>query len=539
MTSLKSKLMLLGIVSVVIGLVLIGLNFFSIQQGNRALSNVYEHQIVPASALQEIDSDLKEVRFRMAGVLLDVMPAVGSRNHLLEVKKRVPEQWSVFKSVSNLGGISADAKKDIELIEAKLPQFLTFLDRLGEAYAKEERENITIMLEDEWPIIYASLVKPISRILPEQQAAVKLTYARSQQHGEQMLSIGGAVAIFAILIITFSVAKTSNAIRRDVSVLTDALSSIADGDIGIEVAKTRLSEFNTMTISVRDMLKNFQEIVSGAKETAIHTTRAAEQLLDQVSTMLRQGEERNARILQVSSAAEQLNASINEVAGIATRTADAVGSNEQYAVDGNANMDKSNEITGKVSSAVKNSSETIDRLGESIQQIGQITTVINDIAEQTNLLALNAAIEAARAGEQGRGFAVVADEVRQLAKRTATSTNEISTVVESVRRDMDLAVKAMGNVQSETEQSVGYNQRTGTALQQIVVSAHEVSQLVSHIVGSTDQQSVATGEVAANMAEIANISQDNFDSLQQMRSDAEELSSLSNNLQQLIGKFKV
>ena len=112
MTSLKSKLMLLGIVSVAIGLVLIGLNFFSIQQGNRALSNVYEHQIVPASALQEIDSDLKEIRFRMAGVLLDVMPAVGSRNHLNEVRKRVPEQWALFKAVSNLGNISEDAKQD-------------------------------------------------------------------------------------------------------------------------------------------------------------------------------------------------------------------------------------------------------------------------------------------------------------------------------------------------------------------------------------------------------------------------------------------
>ncbi len=539
MTSLKSKLMLLGIVSVVIGLVLIGLNFFSIQQGNRALSNVYEHQIVPATALQEIDSDLKEIRFRMAGVLLDVMPAVGSLNHLKEVRKRVPEQWALFKAVSNLGKISEDAKKDMALVETKLPQFFAFLDRLSEAYRKESQDTISLMLEDEWPIIYANLVKPLSRLLPEQQEAVKLTYARSQEHGEQMLSIGGAVAIFAILIIAFSVVTTSKAIRRDANALTDALSSIANGDIGITVATTRLSEFNTMAISVGDMVKNFQDIVSGAKDTAVHTTRAAEQLLYQVSYMLQQGEERNARILQVSSAAEELNASINEVAGVAARTADAVGSNEKYAVDGNVNMDKSNEITGKVSSAVKNSSETIDRLGESIQQIGQITTVINDIAEQTNLLALNAAIEAARAGEQGRGFAVVADEVRQLAKRTATSTSEISTVVESIRHDMDLAVKAMGTVQDETEQSVGYNQLTGSALQQIVASAHELSQLVSHIVGSTDQQSVATGEVAANMAEIANISQDNFDSLEKMRRDAEELSSLSSNLQQLIGKFRV
>jgi methyl-accepting chemotaxis protein len=539
MNSLKSKLLLVGVISVLITLSLVGLNFFGIQQGNLALSNVYEHQIVPATALQEIDRDLKEVRFRMAGVLLDVMPAVGSRNHLQEVKKNVPEQWRIFKSTSNLGNFSDEASKDIAGVEKKMPQFTAFLERLSEAYRKEDRDAISDMLEDEWPLMYMALVKPISRLLPEQQAAVKITYAKSYRHGNRMLLIGGAVSIFAIFIIAISVFTTFRTINRDARVLTDALAGIADGNLGLEVGNPRLSEFSAMAVSLRNMLIYLQDIVSGVKSTATHTAESAERLLQQVNNMLQRDDERNARILQVSSAAEELNASISEVADVSSRTADAVGNNEQFAMDGNTNMVKNSEITAKVLSAVTNSSESIDRLDTSIQQIGQITTVIDDIAEQTNLLALNAAIEAARAGEQGRGFAVVADEVRQLAKRTATSTKEISSVVELVRRDMDSAVKAMDSVQQETEQSSNYNELTATALKQIVSSAHDVSQLVSHIVGSTGQQSMATGEVAANMAEIANISQDNFDSLQQMRGAADELSSLAAGLQKLTEVFRL
>lgn len=539
MNSLKSKLLLVGIISVIISLSLIVLNFFSIQQGNRALSNVYEHQIVPAAALQEIDRDLKEIRFRMTGVLLDIMPSVGSRNHLAEVRQRIPEQWMAFKNTSNLNALSTDAQADVAAIDKKLPEFEAFLQRLDVAYNKEDQSAISFLLEDEWPMMHIGLIKPIARLLPEQQEAVRLTYMNSQQHGRQMLLTGGGVSIFAILIIAISVFTTTRTIGRDATVLTRALASIAEGNIGTVIVGTRLTEFSTMASSLHNTLQHLQEIVSGVKSTATYAARSADNLLQQVNGMLHSGEERNTRILQVSSAAEELNASITEVANTAVQTATAVNSNERLAMDGNDNMGKHREVTSKVIVAVKNSATTIDRLDESIQQIGQITTVINDIAEQTNLLALNAAIEAARAGEQGRGFAVVADEVRQLAKRTAASTREISTVVETVRHEMDSAVSAMDIVKQETEQSAGYNKLTGDALNQIVSAAQEVSQFVSHIVESTDQQSLATSEVATNMTEIADISQDNFDSLQQMRTDAEELSSLSSNLQQLIGKFQI
>ena len=129
--------------------------------------------------------------------------------------------------------------------------------------------------------------------------------------------------------------------------------------------------------------------------------------------------------------------------------------------------------------------------------------------------------------------------MRQLAERTASSTKEITGVVETVRREMAMAMEAMDSVQHEAEQNAGYNQLTSDALSQIVSAAHRVSELVSHIVHSTSQQSIATSEVAANMEGIAVLSQENSDSVQHMRSTAEELSSLSGQLQELVGKFRV
>ncbi len=539
MNSLKAKLMLVGVVSVLIALSLIGLDFYTIQQGNRALSNVYEHQIVPAAALQQMDSDLKEIRFRMTGVLLDVMPTVGSRNHLQEVRQRIPEQWSLFKGSSNLAALSADATDDVATIEKNLPKLNAFMDKLDAAYSKEDHDALSALLEDEWPLMHSGLIKPIARLLPEQQDAVKNTYAGSQQRGHQMLLLGGGVSVVAILVIAISVFTTSRAIGRDATALTGALSAVAEGNIGTSVGDTRLSEFRQMASSLKNTLQHLQEIVGGVQSAAERTALSADSLLQQVTGVSSRGNDRNARMLQVTSAAEQLSASINEVANTATQAAEAVQSNEQLALEGNGNMSKSREVNAKVMQAVHNSAQTINQLNDSIQQIGQITTVINEIAEQTNLLALNAAIEAARAGEQGRGFAVVADEVRQLAERTASSTKEISGVVETVRREMASAMQAMDSVQHEAEQNAGYNQLTSDALSQIVSAAHRVSELVSHIVHSTSQQSIATSEVAANMEGIAVLSQENSDSVQQMRGTAEELSSLSGQLQQLVGKFRV
>jgi methyl-accepting chemotaxis protein len=193
----------------------------------------------------------------------------------------------------------------------------------------------------------------------------------------------------------------------------------------------------------------------------------------------------------------------------------------------------------KVVATAHNSVGIVSNLNDSIKKIGQISTIIKEIADQTNLLALNAAIEAARAGEQGRGFAVVADEVRKLAERTASSTSEITSAVDTIRTQTEAAVASMGEVEQEVLACENFNRLTGDALEQIVSAANEVTGLVSQIADSTKEQTSASENVARNMEDISSLTEEDSVSLRQVGAAADDVSHLANELQQLVGKFRV
>jgi aerotaxis receptor len=188
------------------------------------------------------------------------------------------------------------------------------------------------------------------------------------------------------------------------------------------------------------------------------------------------------------------------------------------------NMESSIVATGKVANTVQNSSQTISDLGASIQKIGAIANTIKDIAEQTNLLALNAAIEAARAGEQGRGFAVVADEVRKLAERTASSTKDIAITIGEINAISEAAVKSMHGAVSEVEAGIELIRKNGDGLKEIMKATTSVTERVDHIAKSSMEQSVASESVANSLERITGLVDNNTQSAKDAKSSADELS---------------
>ncbi len=224
---------------------------------------------------------------------------------------------------------------------------------------------------------------------------------------------------------------------------------------------------------------------------------------------------------------------------MASKAAEAVSLNEQLAHNGNANVSANMSVIGNVVSTVNDSVNIVNQLNHSIQKINQIANVIKEIADQTNLLALNAAIEAARAGEQGRGFAVVADEVRKLAERTSTSTQEISGVINNIRAETTRAVAAMGNVETEVIKGSNLSQLTGDTLKQILDAAGKATDSVNTIVISTREQSTATQDVARNLEQISLVSEQNELGVQDVGRMAVELANIATELQSVIGQFKV
>ena len=192
-----------------------------------------------------------------------------------------------------------------------------------------------------------------------------------------------------------------------------------------------------------------------------------------------------------------------------------------------------------IADSVSSTAKKVEGLGKSSDQIGRIIGVINDIADQTNLLALNAAIEAARAGEQGRGFAVVADEVRKLAERTTTATKEIAEMIRTVQEETKIAVAAMEEGNKQVEEGVSTIARAGDSLKEIIHMSEEVGEMVTHIATAATDQSSATEEINNNMEQIAKLVKESADGAQQSAQACQDLSGLALDLQKLVSKFRV
>lgn len=239
----------------------------------------------------------------------------------------------------------------------------------------------------------------------------------------------------------------------------------------------------------------------------------------------------------VAAATEEFSVSVREVAESAGTTASAATRSEDLVASSSAEIAQTMEVTSRVAEAVHGSSTTIAELSGAIQKISDVTTVISEIASQTNLLALNAAIEAARAGEQGRGFAVVADEVRKLAERTSTSTVDISKTVAAIQNVTQKAVADMELATREVGMGIGSMKRSVTSLDGVTRASNEVSEMARNISNSTVEQIKASEEVAQSMERITLLIEENSNDAQKAKRTTEHLLVTAAELNRLIADF--
>ncbi|MBI2419121.1 MAG: methyl-accepting chemotaxis protein [Ignavibacteriales bacterium] len=209
------------------------------------------------------------------------------------------------------------------------------------------------------------------------------------------------------------------------------------------------------------------------------------------------------------------------------------------AAEGGKVVQQTIEGMNRISQVVNHSANTVFQLGQNSEKIGEIIQVIDDIADQTNLLALNAAIEAARAGEQGRGFAVVADEVRKLAERTTKATKEIALMIKQIQSDTSQAVASMKEGTIEVENGKKLANQAGSVLAEIVHGADLVSDVVSQVAAASEEQSATAEEIGKNIESMSLVMQETAQGVQQIAQAAEGLNRLTEGLENLIAQFKI
>jgi methyl-accepting chemotaxis protein/NAD-dependent dihydropyrimidine dehydrogenase PreA subunit len=327
-------------------------------------------------------------------------------------------------------------------------------------------------------------------------------------------------------------------LEKNIEIMLNELDKLSEGDLTIYLENDSDDSIGRLFRSFNNSLKKVRELIKKVFESIEATAGATNDINFRTEELASGAQTQSVQTNEVASAVEEMTKTIFESTKNISMAAETAKKSSQMAVKGGDAVHKSLVKMNKIVEVVNNSADTVFSLGQNSDRIGEIVQVIDDIADQTNLLALNAAIEAARAGEQGRGFAVVADEVRKLAERTSKATKEISSMIGDIQKNTGKAVESMKEGTKEVETGKTLFSEAGSILTEIVDGGNKVSELITHIAAASEEQSATSEEIGKNLSEINERSYKSSNGLQQIAESAQELSRLTNGLFEMINKFK-
>jgi methyl-accepting chemotaxis protein len=358
---------------------------------------------------------------------------------------------------------------------------------------------------------------------------------------ESMMKTAGVMVAIVMAIVTLTYFLLRSIILKPIHEMITITKDIAQGEgdltkrvpaIGNDEISTLGGYFNMFIEKLQKMIGKVAHVTDKVASASVELSATAEEISKGTDTL-------TSRASQTAAAVEEMNATVSQVAQNSGKAATLAQETVKTAKDGGSVV--SDTISGmqQLSDAVSSSATIIAELGKSSDQIGEIVRVIEDIADQTNLLALNAAIEAARAGEQGRGFAVVADEVRKLAERTTKATKEIGDMIRQIQQDTRGAVESMQQGTVKVTSGVDLVNRTGEALSRIVEMVSESADMIRQIAVASEEQSVATQQIANDIENVAKVTKESASGANESAKASHDLSQLATELQGIVGSFKL
>lgn len=368
-------------------------------------------------------------------------------------------------------------------------------------------------------------------------SASQTVQRNSDSEGAKRLLVGAAIAA---LILGFLAAWVIT--RLIVVPLMETLrivEKVASGDLSETLVVTRRDELGILQDSVQRMTLSLRQLIGGVRDGVIQLSNAAEQL-SAVTEQTNVGvTSQTLETDQVATAMNEMTATVQEVARNAGQASDAAIEADHQTREGESVLSQAMNGIGCLAAEVRNSTEAMDGLKRESDKIGGVLDVIKSVAQQTNLLALNAAIEAARAGEAGRGFAVVADEVRSLAQRTQKSTEEIEGLISGLQSGTQQVANILANSRSLTENSVDLTRQAGVTLENITRSVSAIQLMNHQIATATEEQTAVADEINRSIVKVRDVSEQTAAASKETAASSIELARLGKHLQDLVGRFKV
>ncbi|CDF97266.1 methyl-accepting chemotaxis protein [Pseudomonas sp. PSB18] len=476
--------------------------------------------------------------------------SVAQFNSVIELSKLIQQARFQVRGYTYSGKAEAeqpaldaidDALKNLESLPSKLPeQHIANLQQATESL-KGYRAAVSLF-RDSQVASTAALKKMVDQETRLNELNNELTVSQVEKREQETTQAKNTLIIVALLALAFGVLAAWLITRQIVVPLQQtlvAVERVASGDLSHNLEVSRRDEMGQLQGSLQRMVVNLRELIGGIRDGVTQIASAAEQLSAVTEQTSAGVNSQKVETDQVATAMHEMTATVQDVARNAEEASEAAVAADQQAREGERVVGEAIAQIERLANEVGNSTAAMGDLKRESDKIGSVLDVIKSVAQQTNLLALNAAIEAARAGEAGRGFAVVADEVRSLAQRTQKSTEEIEELILGLQSGTEKVASIMDNSRGLTDSSVELTRRAGSSLENITRTVSAIQSMNQQIAAAAEQQSATAEEINRSVLNVRDVSEQTSAASEETAASSAELARLGVHLQTLVGRFKV
>ena len=519
-------------------LVVVGLFGLGQMKTLRESAAVIEESWMPSiESIHDAAANIASIRLESLRLITSTQAAVRERSKGLLTAQR----QELLKRLDDHKALIANDQERamLDSLSADTAKYLSILDQIIKQLDAGQNEQAYTRLNNELAPQGRVLDKTLEQMISLNQQGADTAAKSAAAMYQQALWIVATIIVIALIATLLLAWLLTRSITTPINQALNVARRIASGDLSGRIDSEGRDEAAQLLTALAEMQGNLRSTIRGISESAQQLASAAEEMSSVMEQSTRGLQQQNDQIEQAATAVTEMSTAVDEVAANAVSSAEASEASNEDSKHGHVQVSETISSIQELVSAVLGASEQAEGLATQAQDISKVLEVIRGIAGQTNLLALNAAIEAARAGEAGRGFAVVADEVRSLAQRTQNSTEEIELMISSIQQGTSATVGALQNSAEQASHTLRRANSAGQALEKITASISQINQRNLVIASAAEQQALVAREVDKNLVTIRDLSTQTAAGATQTSAASQELSRLAVDLNGLVTRFVI